>query len=139
MKYLEANGFETKEYVSPDDIDRIIVTKYPAEGDKDVVYYEEYTYSSYDEAVAVEEVNSVMETYSDPAQIQEIMAHAYPGCLSYEWWYMEGPMEECYEIKVFFKEETPGYAEYGYMTYFDFLKDEVPAFVVADLAEETTE
>ena len=141
VKYLEENSFETEKYVSVEDIDRVTVTRYPQTEEQDKVYYEEYTYSSsiYGEYAVAEEVNSIMETYSDPAQMQEIMDHAYPGCLSYEWWYMEEPMEEHYEIRVFFKEDTPGYEEYGYSTYFDFFKGRVPAFVEADLAEEKTE
>lgn len=139
VKYLEDNGFETKKYVSIEDIDRVTVTRYPENEEQSVVYYDEYTYTYYDESVAVKEVNSVMETYSDPTQLQEIMDNAYPGCLNYEWWYMGEPTEEFYEIRVFFKDDTPGYEEYGYSTYFNFLKGQIPAFVETDLAEEKTE
>lgn len=139
VKYLENNGFETKKHVTAEDIERIIVTRYPETEEQSDVYYEEYTYSysGYKATEVVEEVNSVTETYSDPAQIQEITDYMYPNCLGYEWWYMDEALEDRYELEVFFKEDTPGYAGYGYVTYFNFLKGQVPAFVEANLAEET--
>lgn len=141
VKYLKDNGFKIERYIPLEDIERIYVSRNVEQEKQDEMYYEEYTYSStiYGEYAVAEELQMTSEVYSDPVQIQEILENAYPGFLNYEWWYIRNPMEEEYEIRVYFKEGTSVYEERGYSVYFNFLKGQVPAFVAADLAEEKTE
>ena len=137
IKYLEENGFETKEYIPVEDVEKITITRYYDEEDK--IYYEEYGYDSYyyEETVAVaEEMTSASATYTDVSQMQEILAHSYPENLGWELWYMDYPLEEEYRVRVFFKEDTQGYVDYGYEGSLDFIKGQIPEFVKQDLPEK---
>ena len=137
IKYLEENGFETKEYIPVEDVEKITITRYYDEEDK--IYYEEYGYDSYyyEETVAVaEEMTSASATYTDVSQMQEILAHSYPENLGWELWYMDYPLEEEYRVRVFFKEDTQGYVDYGYEGSLDFIKGQIPNFVKQDLPEK---
>lgn len=137
INYLEENGFETKEYLPLKDIEKICITKYYNTEEEDVTYYEEYSYSygNYKEmtVASVEENVSTTENYSDPAQIEEIMQCSYPQCLTWDWWYMDDPVEEEYSIRVYLKEDTWGYDEYEYGADFYFLKGRIPEFVKRDM------
>lgn len=137
IKYLEENGFETKEYIPVEDVEKITITRYYDEEDK--IYYEEYGYDSYyyEETVAVaEEMTSASATYTDVAQMQEILDHSYPESLDWELWYTDYPLEEDYRVRVFFKEDTQGYVDYGYEGGLDFIKGQIPNFVKQDLPEK---
>ena len=137
IKYLEENGFETKEYIPLEDVEKITITRYYDEEDR--IYYEEYGYDSYyyEETVAVaEELTSASTTYTDVAQIQEILDNSYPENLGWENWYTEYPLEENYRVCVFFKEDTQGYVDYGYEGSLDFIKDQIPEFVKQDIPEQ---
>lgn len=137
IKYLEENGFETKEYIPLEDVEKITITRYYDEEDR--IYYEEYGYDSYyyEETVAVaEELTSASTTYTDVAQIQEILDNSYPENLGWENWYTEYPLEEEYRVCVFFKEDTQGYVDYGYEASLDFIKGQIPEFVKQDIPDQ---
>ena len=140
IHYLEENGFETKEYLPLEDIERICITRYYNEEVDETTYYEEYSYSygHYKEmtVASVEEIASTTEIYSNPAEIEEIMHCSYPICLSWDRWYMDNPVEEDYTIRVYFKENTWEYEEYGYEADFYFLKGQIPEFVKQDIPEK---
>ena len=137
IRYLEENGFETKEYVSVDDIEKINVIRYN-ESEGTETYYEEYGYGYYEKTVEENVSTSVTTSYNEPEKIQQIIDASYPGCLDYESWYISEPFEEYYTIRVFFKEDTQGYDNYGYELDFAFLKGEVPEFVTQDLLAEVS-
>lgn len=137
IKYLEENGFETKEYIPLEDVEKITITRYYDEENR--IYYEEYGYDSYyyEETVAVaEELTSASTTYTDVAQIQEILDNSYPENLGWENWYTEYPLEEEYRVCVFFKEDTQGYVDYGYEASLDFIKGQIPEFVKQDIPDQ---
>ena len=138
LKYLEENGFETKEYIPLEDVEKITVTRY-YDGTEEV-YYEEYSYNYYNEkAVAVsEEITGASQTYTDIAQMKEIIDNAYPTSLNWENWYTDYPLEEDYRIRVFFKEDTQSYIDYGYEGDMDFIKGRIPEFVTQDISEKST-
>ncbi len=138
IKYLEENGFETKDYIPLEDVEKITITRYYDEEDR--IYYEEYGYDSYyyEETVAVaEELTSASTTYTDVSQLQEILDNSYPENLGWELWYTDYPLEEDYRVRVFFKEDTQGYIDYGYEGSLDFIKGQIPEFVKQDLPDKT--
>ena len=135
VNYLKENGFETEEFVPAEDIEKITVIRYyETEDEEDVYYYEDYDYY-YAETVAVEEeqINSASQTYTEQNRIQEILDTSYPTSMDWEYWYTSYPFEEQYYIKVFFKEDTPGYTDYGYEADFYFRKDQIPEFIKQDI------
>lgn len=137
IKYLEENGFETKEYIPLEDVEKITITRYYNEEDR--IYYEEYGYDSYyyEETVAVaEELTSASTTYTDVAQIQEILDNSYPESLGWERWYTDEPLETDYRVRIFFKEDTQGYLDYGYEGSVYFIKGQIPEFVKQDLPDK---
>ena len=138
IKYLEENGFDTKDYIPIEDVDRIAITRYYDE--EKTEYYTEYGYDYYyyEEAVSVveEEISSASQTYSDEVQMKEILDHSYPDSLSWERWYMENPVDDDYRVSIYFKENTQGYEDYGYEGHVHFLKGQIPEFVKQDLPEK---
>ena len=136
IAFLNENGFETEKYVSMEDIDYIQVTKY-YQTEEEVTSIE--TKVGFAEAVTVEaEAEETRRVeYVDAQEIADIMDHAYPVSLSWEYWYNEVPFDEGnYNVTVYFKEESKAFEEYGYVADFYLLKDQVPDFVLEDLPRD---
>ena len=136
IKYLEENGFDIKQYIPIEDVERITVTRYYDEENPE--YYVEYNSGYYyEETVAVaEETTSASSSYTDVAQMQEILDHSYPESLGWERWYMDCPLDKDYRVNVYFKENTLGYKYYGYEGRVYFLNGQIPEFVKQDVPEK---
>ena len=133
---MEKNGFETKQYVASEDIARIQISKF-YDTEEETISVE--TTVGFSEVVATSsEGQTCLEEYVDANEIEEIMKHAYPASLPWEYWYRESPFDEAnHSITVYFKEGTKMAEEYSYVADFYFLKDEVPSFVLEDLPKDT--
>lgn len=138
IRYLEENGFETKQYIDPDDVEKIVVTRWFDSEEKDVVYEETYTSVSdmYGYGVSYEEAtvtdSSVSVSYHEQEQIRKILDNVYPSGLEWDAWYHESPVEGAYRVEVFFTEDSELYMDGVYSTDTDFLKDQVPDFIKND-------
>ena len=135
MDYLNENGFETEEYVNIEDIDRITVNKYYETKDREITTEE---YNGFTEAVEVAiEAKTCTADFTDKDDIQAIIDSAYPGSLDWDYWYRESPYENMeYGIMVYFKMDSEYYSEYGSVCDFNFLKDQIPDFVLEKLPLE---
>ena len=71
--------------------------------------------------------------------MKEIIDNAYPTSLNWENWYTDYPFEEDYRIRVFFKENTKGFIDYGFEGDMDFIKGQIPEFVNLDMEKPTME
>lgn len=135
MKYLKENGFETEKFINVEDIDRITVRKYYETEEPETVTTE---MAGFAEAVTVmPETMTCTADFTDRADIQTIIDNAYPECLSYDYWYRESPYDDYnYGITVYFKPDSEYYDEYGSVGDFNFLKDQIPDFVLEKLPRE---
>ncbi len=136
VAFLQENGYETEQYVSMEDIDYIQIHKYYQTEEENI---STETMAGFAEVVTVaKEEEMYSAEYVDAQEIADIMNHAYPTSLSWEYWYHEAPFDEGnYNITVYFKEGSKTFGEYGYVADFCFLKDEVPSFVLEDLPRDT--
>ncbi len=135
MNYLKENGFETEKYINIEDIDRITVRKYyeTETPEKEVIET-----NGYYETVAVSaESKTCTADFTDREEIQAIIDSAYPGSLDWEYWYRESPYDDSsYGISVYFKPDSEYYEEYGSVGDLNFLKDQIPDFVLEKLPRE---
>lgn len=136
VDFLQRNEFETDQYVPLEDIAHIQISKFYEIEEEEVSMEATVGFS---EVVAVsKEGEDYWKEYVDADKIEEIMKHAYPSTLSWEYWYQESPFDEAAHcITVYFKEGTELVDEYGYVVDFYFLKDQVPDFVLEDLPRDT--
>lgn len=135
VAYLKENGFETEEYIDMANVDRIVVSRYYETEETNIL---EETTIGFEEAVAVETTGETFTAdYVDSRKIAEIIDNAYPLSLEWEYWYHESPYDDTeYHISVYFKEGTDYFEEYGSVSDFYFLKDQIPDFVLEDLPKE---
>lgn len=135
VAFLQENGYKIEKYVALEDIDHIQIQKYYETEEENISIETEVGFA---ETVAIAtEGESCYVEYVDAQEIAEIMNHAYPMSLSWEYWYQESPYDEGdHVITVYFKEESKTFEENGYAADFYFLKDEVPSFVLEDLPRD---
>ena len=131
--WLEANGFETEDYIDVEKVDRIVVSRYYETGEETLL--EEHTTIGFSEVVATyADGETVTADYVDRQKIEEIAEVIYPCGMEYEYWYQKHPYEELdYRVMVYFKEGTDYFDEYGSVADFYFLNDMMPDFVLEDL------
>ena len=135
MEYLKENGFETEKFINIEDIDRITVSKYYEKEEPETITTE---MAGYAEAVTVmAESETCTADFTDMYDIQTIIDSSYPQCLSYDYWYRESPYDDSsYDITVYFKPDSEYYEEYSSVADFNFLKDQIPDFVLGKLPRE---
>ena len=135
MEYLKENGFETEKFINIEDIDRITVSKYYEKEEPETITTE---MAGYAEAVTVmAESETCTADFTDMYDIQTIIDSSYPQCLSYDYWYRESPYDDSsYDITVYFKPDSEYYEEYSSVADFNFLKDQIPDFVLEKLPRE---
>ncbi len=134
MEYLKENGFETEKFINIEDIDRITVRKYYETEEPDTITTE---MAGFAEAVTVAPAMTCTADFTDRADIQAIIDSAYPQGLNWDYWYRESPFDDSsYGITVYFKADSEYYEEYGSVGDFNFLKDQIPDFVLEKLPRE---
>lgn len=135
MEYLKENGFETEKFINIEDIDRITVSKYYEKEEPETITTE---MAGYAEAVTVmTESETCTADFTDMSDIQTIIDNSYPHCLNYDYWYRESPYDDSsYDITVYFKPDSEYYEEYSSVADFNFLKDQIPDFVLEKLPRE---
>ena len=135
MEYLKENGFETEKFINIEDIDRITVSKYYETEEPETITTGIAGFSEMVKAAA----ESMTQTadFTDISDIQTIIDSSYPQCLSCDYWYMENPYDDYnYDITVYFKPDSEYYEEYSSVADFNFLKDQIPDFVLEKLPRE---
>lgn len=135
LSYLKENGFETEKFINIEDIDRITVHKYYETEEPETVTNE---MAGFEEAVTVRaESETRTADFIDMSDIQTIIDNSYPECLDYDYWYRESPYDDYnYGITVYFKPDSEYYEEYSSVADFNFLKDQIPDFVLEKLPRE---
>ena len=136
MEYLKENGFETEKFINIEDIDRITVRKYYETEEPETITTE---MAGFAEAVMVapESTMTCTADFTDMSDIQTIIDNSYPECLSFDYWYRESPYDDYnYGITVYFKPDSEYYEEYSSVADFNFLKDQIPDFVLEKLPRE---
>lgn len=124
IAYLKENNAYYPVELNPEDIASITITN--------------YHYSMYEETVAAEYTTvtvdtisgptDVTETFTEPDEIAEIVAHTYPSSLDLGWNSYE-ELEQDYEVTITFKAQTDYPYGAGYY-YYQFIRGEVPQFVI---------
>lgn len=135
MEYLKENGFETEKFINIEDIDRITVRKYYETEEPETITTEMAGFSEVVKTTA----ESMTQTadFTDISDIQTIIDNSYPQCLNYDYWYRESPYDDSsYDITVYFKPDSEYYEEYSSVADFNFLKDQIPDFVLEKLPRE---
>lgn len=135
MYFLKENGFETEKFINIEDIDRITVSKYYETEEPETITTEMAGFSEVVKTTA----ESMTQTadFTDISDIQTIIDNSYPQCISYDYWYMENPYDDYnYDITVYFKPDSEYYEEYSSVADFNFLKDQIPDFVLEKLPRE---
>lgn len=136
MEYLKENGFETEKFINVEDIDRITVSKYYETEEPETLTTE---MAGFAEAVIVAHESNMTLTadFTDISDIQTIIDNSYPQCLSYDYWYRGSIYDDSsYNITVYFKPGSEYYEEYSSVADFNFLKDQIPDFVLEKLPRE---
>lgn len=135
LSYLKENGFETEKFINIEDIDRITVHKYYETEETEAITTE---MAGFAEAVTVvAESKTCSADFTDISDIQTIIDNSYPLCLNYDYWYRESPYDDSsYDITVYFKPDSEYYEEYSSVADFNFLKDQIPDFVLEKLPRE---
>lgn len=131
ISYLEKKGVYYPVQLNPEHIASITVTNHH--------YSQMEAYNTYEdtegyaggvssaESVAFEIGMEVTQTFSNPEEIAEIVAHIYPSGLE-PGWHSYKEMAQDYEITIAFKPDVDYPYGVGYY-YYQFFADEVPAFV----------
>jgi len=135
MNFLKENGFETEKFINIEDIDRITVSKYYETEEPETITTEMAGFSEVVKTTA----ESMTQTadFTDISDIQTIIDNSYPQCISYDYWYRESPYDDSsYDITVYFKPDSEYYEEYSSVADFNFLKDQIPDFVLEKLPRE---
>ena len=135
MNFLKENGFETEKFINIEDIDRITVSKYYETEEPETITIEMAGFSEVVKTTA----ESMTQTadFTDISDIQTIIDNSYPQCISYDYWYRESPYDDSsYDITVYFKPDSEYYEEYSSVADFNFLKDQIPDFVLEKLPRE---
>lgn len=151
IRYLEENGFLTKQYLDPVDVEKIVITQYIDTEDGDMTYEDVYVGDVYDYAypdtygyvssyqeMAVP-ITTVTVSYKEKEEIEKIINATYLGEMEWDGWYCESPGDGSCRIEVFFKEDSIPYTDYGYSTNICFLNGQEPAFVKQDLKNAPVE
>lgn len=135
MEFLKENGFETEKFINIEDIDRITVHKYYETEETETITTE---MAGFAEAVTVAaESKTCSVDFTDISDIQTIIDNSYPQCLNYDYWYKESVYDDSsYDITVYFKPDSEYYEEYSSVADFNFLKDQIPDFVLEKLPRE---
>ncbi|MBO4987505.1 MAG: hypothetical protein J6C63_01510 [Lachnospiraceae bacterium] len=135
LSYLKENGFETEEFINIEDIDRITVSKYYETEEPETITTEMAGFSEVVKTTA----ESMTQTadFTDISDIQTIIDNSYPQCLNYDYWYKESVYDDSsYDITVYFKPDSEYYEKYSSVADFNFLKDQIPDFVLEKLPRE---
>ena len=135
MNFLKENGFETEKFINIEDIDRITVSKYYETEEPETITTEMAGFSEVVKTTA----ESMTQTadFTDISDIQTIIDNSYPQCINYDYWYRESPYDDSsYRITVYFKPDSEYYEEYSSVADFNFLKDQIPDFVLEKLPRE---
>lgn len=135
LSYLKENGFETEEFINIEDIDRITVSKYYETEEPETITTEMACFSEVVKTTA----ESMTQTadFTDISDIQTIIDNSYPQCLNYDYWYKESVYDDSsYDITVYFKPDSEYYEKYSSVADFNFLKDQIPDFVLEKLPRE---
>ena len=135
LSYLKENGFETEEFINIEDIDRITVHKYYETEETETITTEMAGFA--ESVTVVAESKTCSADFTDISDIQTIIDNSYPQCLNYDYWYKESVYDDSsYDIAVYFKPDSEYYEKYSSVADFNFLKDQIPDFVLEKLPRE---
>lgn len=156
--YLQEKGYYMETYVNPEDIERIQIINYNSEAAEKLFELEKeaeeggvmssgellYTQAHEEEVVLVEkgygadEQNDTRKyaTYEDAQSIEQIAEMIYPVGWIGENWSMNKERDADYVINVYFKPDSEVSKDYGNVTEYCFVEEQVPAFVAEDTVYE---
>ncbi|MBO5209109.1 MAG: hypothetical protein J6B68_07165 [Lachnospiraceae bacterium] len=127
IDYLKENNAYYPLELNPEDIASVTVTNYHYSLYEEATLYEESTINSKVVATSVTAATDVTETFTEPEEIAEIVAHIYPTNLDLNWNSVD-ELEQDYEITIAFKAGADYPYGAGYY-YYQFINGEVPGFV----------
>lgn len=135
LQYLKEQGAYYPTQLNAEDIASITVTNYHNEIYEDNYADVEEAYDAYREmavgsATEVYEDVSVVESFYDQEQIEEILQCIYPSAFQYDWHSYE-EFDYNYDVCIEFKKDSDyPYNKTVYYFYYNMLADQVPEFVV---------